>query len=69
MNATLVGAAIRLAERESLNCRFVRGNALDPGVAVDDGPRTVVVSSGLMHHLLLAVIRYRRAAGDQTPEL
>jgi len=51
MNATLVGAAIRLAERESLNCRFVRGNAFDPGVAVDDGPRTVVISSGLMHHL------------------
>jgi SAM-dependent methyltransferase len=51
LNATLVGAAIRLADRESLNCRFVRGNAFDPGVAVDDGPRTVVISSGLMHHL------------------
>jgi SAM-dependent methyltransferase len=51
MNATLVGAAIRLADRESLNCRFVRGDAFDPGVAVDDGPRTVVISSGLMHHL------------------
>jgi SAM-dependent methyltransferase len=51
LNATLVGAAIRLAERESLNCRFVRGNAFNPGVAVDDGPRTVVISSGLMHHL------------------
>jgi SAM-dependent methyltransferase len=47
MNATLVGAAIRLAERESLNCRFVRGNAFDPGVAVDDGPRTMVICSPL----------------------
>jgi SAM-dependent methyltransferase len=54
MNATLVGAAARLADRESLNCRFVRGNAFDPGVAVDDGPRTVVISSGLMHHLPVA---------------
>lgn len=51
MNATLVGAAVRLAVRESLNCRFVRGDAFDPGVAVEDGPRTVVISSGLMHHL------------------
>ena len=51
LNATLVGAAIRLAERESLNCRFVRGNAFNPGLAVDDGRRTVVISSGLMHHL------------------
>jgi SAM-dependent methyltransferase len=51
MNATLVDAATRLADRESLNCRFVRGNAFDPGVAVQDGPRTVVISSGLMHHV------------------
>jgi SAM-dependent methyltransferase len=51
MNATLVDAATRLADRESLNCRFVRGNAFAPGVAVDDGPRTVVISSGLMHHV------------------
>jgi SAM-dependent methyltransferase len=51
MNATLVGAATRLADRESLNCQFVRGNAFDPGVAVEDGPRTVVISSGLMHHV------------------
>jgi SAM-dependent methyltransferase len=54
MNATLVGAAARLADRESLNCRFVRGNAFDPGVAVDEGARTVVISSGLMHHLAAA---------------
>lgn len=51
MNATLVGAAARLADRETLNCRFVRGDAFDPGVAVEDGPRTVVISSGLMHHV------------------
>jgi SAM-dependent methyltransferase len=51
MNATLIGAATRLADRESLDCRFVRGNAFDPGVAVADGPRTVVISSGLMHHV------------------
>ena len=56
MNATLVGAAARLAGRESLDCRFVRGNAFDPCVAVDDGPRTVVISSGLMHHLPAAAL-------------
>lgn len=51
LNAVLVAEAARLAERENLRCRFVCGDALAPGVAVDEGPTTVVISSGLLHHL------------------
>jgi SAM-dependent methyltransferase len=51
MNATLVGAASRLASREGLRCQFVHADAFAPGAVVDDGPRTVVISSGLLHHL------------------
>jgi len=51
LNATLVTEASRLATIEGLDCRFVSGDAFEPGVVVEDGARTVVVSSGLMHHL------------------
>src|SRR5258708_9468960 len=47
----LVAQARLLAEREGLTCRFTCGDALEPGAAVQDGARTVVISSGLMHHL------------------
>lgn len=51
LNPVLVAHARRLAEREGLACRFVQGDALRPGVAVDDGACCVVISSGLLHHL------------------
>ncbi|MFC8191035.1 methyltransferase domain-containing protein [Cellulomonas sp. NPDC057328] len=51
LNGTLVERAAALARAESLPCRFVTGDAFVPGVAVDDPARTVVVSSGLLHHL------------------
>lgn len=51
LNTTLVTEASRLATIEGLDCRFVSGDAFEPGVVIEDGPRTVVVSSGLMHHL------------------
>ena len=51
INATLVGHAERLAAAEDLACRFVAGDALTPGTAVEDGARTIVISSGLLHHL------------------
>jgi SAM-dependent methyltransferase len=51
LNAALIGQAASLAERESLNCRFVQGDALELGVAVERGDRTVVMSTGLLHHL------------------
>lgn len=50
-NPVLVAEAGRLAEREGWRCRFVRGDAFEPDVAVEQGARTVVISSGLMHHL------------------
>ena len=49
-NPVLVAEA-GLAEREGWSCRFVRGDAFEPDVAVEEGARTVVISSGLMHHL------------------
>ncbi|MEI7058632.1 methyltransferase domain-containing protein [Nocardioides sp. CCNWLW239] len=51
LNPLLVDEAARLATVEGLRCRFVTGDAFEPGLAVDDGGRTIVVSSGLMHHL------------------
>ena len=54
LNGTLVSAATELAEREGLTCRFVRADAFLPGAVIEDGPRTVVISSALMHHLGVA---------------
>ncbi len=51
LNPALIGQASKLAEREALDCRFVPGDALELGVGVEDGPRTVVMSTGLLHHL------------------
>lgn len=51
MNPVLSTEAGRLARVEDLDVRFVTGDAFAPGVAIDDGPSTVVVSTGLMHHL------------------
>jgi SAM-dependent methyltransferase len=54
LNGSLVEAATALAERERLGCRFVRVDALCPGALIEDGARTVVISSGLLHHLPVA---------------
>lgn len=51
LNPVLVDEAVRLTAVEGLKCRFVSGDAFEPGLVVEDGARTVVVSSGLMHHL------------------
>jgi SAM-dependent methyltransferase len=51
LNPVLVAGARRLAEREGLACHFVQGDALRPGVAVDEGARCIVISSGFLHHL------------------
>jgi SAM-dependent methyltransferase len=51
INGALVTAAAGLAQREGLACRFVRADAFRLGAAIEDGPRTVVISSGLLHHL------------------
>ncbi|SNY42485.1 hypothetical protein [Paractinoplanes atraurantiacus] len=36
---------------ESLDYRFIAGDALRPGLAVEHGADTIVISSGLVHHL------------------
>ncbi|MDH2413874.1 methyltransferase domain-containing protein [Nocardioides sp. CER19] len=51
MNPVLSAEAARLARVENLDVRFVTGNAFEPGLAIGDGPRTVVLSTGLLHHL------------------
>lgn len=51
LDAGLVAEAARLAEVEELDCRFVHGDALDPGIVVADPERTLLISTGLLHHL------------------
>ncbi len=51
LDASLVAEAARLADVEGLGVRFVAGDAFRPGVAVTRPGRTVVVSSGLLHHV------------------
>lgn len=50
LNRMLITHANRLATVEALDCRFVTGDALAPGVAIDDPAATVVISTGLLHH-------------------
>ena len=50
LNSVLTRHASELAGAEGLDCRFVAGDAFAPGVAVDDPARTIMVSSGLLHH-------------------
>src|SRR5215813_5700425 len=51
LNPTLVAQANKLAALEGLTCHFLRGDAFEPGPTVQDPARTVVISSGLMHHI------------------
>jgi SAM-dependent methyltransferase len=51
LNPVLVAKARRLAELEGLACCFAQGDAFRPGLAVKDGACSIVISSGLMHHL------------------
>jgi SAM-dependent methyltransferase len=51
LNPLLVAEARRLAELEGLTCRFEQGDALTPELAIEDGARCIVISSGFIHHL------------------
>ena len=51
LNATLIAGAETLARAEGLRCRFVVGNAATRGVAIEPTQPTVVISTGLLHHL------------------
>ena len=51
LNPVLVAEATRLAGQEGLACRFAQGDAFRPGLAIRDGACSIIISSGLMHHL------------------
>ena len=51
LNPVIVAEAARLAKAEDLDCRFERGDALAAVGAMKDGGRTIVISTGLLHHL------------------
>lgn len=51
LNRILITDARRLAEVEGLACRFVHGDAFDLPALEVDPTRTIVISSGLLHHL------------------
>jgi SAM-dependent methyltransferase len=51
LNPVLVDRATRLARVEGLACEFIAGDAFAAGVAVQNPARTVVISTGLLHHL------------------
>jgi SAM-dependent methyltransferase len=47
----LIQYAQRLAAAEHLACRFIVGDAFEPGTAIEDAARTIVISSGVLHHI------------------
>lgn len=51
LNPVLIARASALAEAEDLECRFVVADAFEPGAVVGDPARTIVVSTGLLHHI------------------
>jgi SAM-dependent methyltransferase len=51
LNASLVRRAAALAREEALACRFLTGDAFTSGLAVEDPQRTIIIFSGLLHHL------------------
>lgn len=51
LNPVLVNEARRLASAEGLDCHFVTGDAFAEGGVIEDGRRTIVISTGLLHHL------------------
>ena len=65
LNSTLVRHAGLLAEREGLRCRFVTGDAFTPGLAVEHAPRTVVISTGMLHHIAAEELQAFFAAQQQ----
>lgn len=51
LNPVLIAEARRLAGREGLACSFAQGDAFRPGLAIRDGACSIIISSGLLHHL------------------
>jgi SAM-dependent methyltransferase len=51
LNSALIERARDLARQERLTCEFICGDAMHPLAAVQDASRTIIISSGLMHHI------------------
>lgn len=47
----LMAWAGELARADGCRARFVVGDAFEPGLAIDDPEATVVISSGVLHHI------------------
>ncbi|WP_434966312.1 class I SAM-dependent methyltransferase [Janibacter indicus] len=47
----LMAWAGELARADGCRARFVAGDAFEPGLAIDDPEATVVISSGVLHHI------------------
>ncbi|MFT4265143.1 MAG: class I SAM-dependent methyltransferase [Nocardioides sp.] len=64
LNGALVEEARRLAAVEELDVRFVHGDAFDLALLDVDPSRSVVISSGLLHHLDVPELRRFFAAHE-----
>jgi SAM-dependent methyltransferase len=51
LNLVLTNRARDLAAQEGLACQFICGDAFHPQVAIEDAARTIIISTGLMHHV------------------
>jgi len=51
LNPVLIAEAEHLAAREAPGVRFAAVDAFEPGTLVTDGSETVVVSTGVLHHV------------------
>jgi SAM-dependent methyltransferase len=51
LNPVLIARARDLVAQEKLDCEFINGDAFQPHVAIENPARTIVISSGLMHHI------------------
>jgi SAM-dependent methyltransferase len=51
MNSALIEQARALARQEGPACEFICDDAMHPQAAIQEAARTIVISSGLMHHI------------------
>lgn len=50
LNPLLIDEARRLATLEGLHCHFIAGDAFNPALTMADPRRTIIISTGLLHH-------------------
>ena len=56
-NSTLIGYAQQLAKDEHLDCAFIAGDAFSLAAAIPEPETTIVISTGLLHHLTQPELR------------